>query len=391
MAAGFGSLTSSRALPDQPLARERSELLDLAYRAASALPVEPHGKTRSRLQETVCLAALRLHQPELARTYARGIANWRRGACAADLAFYYAQHGTRDDILLHLEQAQQIADATEREGDVQAWRRDRIRAKIARTHLLLGHDEQAARAAAGVVDSESGQVEVIRALTVARDKVDAYFGEIDAMLAGPALDQVRAGLEACAQLVQRFYADADLRDRAQERVRTAYPKLPPALRAELLLHVVGSALDHEDRSKAAQLLAEASALIARAAWLPDDHIRWLARLAAVRHRLGDIGQARRERQVALEMFEASRARILDIDRADVLRAVAEATAATGDHADARALYRRALAAGVENPNSRPRAEDLTATCLSLALHDVTPDAELMARLRAVLGGLRDPW
>jgi hypothetical protein len=71
--------------------------------------------------------------------------------------------------------------------------------------------------------------------------------------------------------------------------------------------------------------------------------------------------------------------------------VAEAYAAMGDRAAALAVYREAIAAGVGNPNSRPRAEDLAATCTSMARADIEPDDALWARIRTIRDGLGDPW
>ena len=56
-----------------------------------------------------------------------------------------------------------------------------------------------------------------------------------------------------------------------------------------------------------------------------------------------------------------------------------------------AVYRTAIEAGSENVNARPRAEDLSATCRSMARYDVEPDAELWARIEGIENGLTDPW
>lgn len=63
----------------------------------------------------------------------------------------------------------------------------------------------------------------------------------------------------------------------------------------------------------------------------------------------------------------------------------------GDTAAALAVYKRAVEEGVHNPNSRPRAEDLSATCCSMALHGVEPDGSLWARMEDIRGRLGDPW
>ena len=72
-----------------PLAEWQQTLLDVAYRAVSGMPLNPHIKNRSRGQETVVVASLLLEQPDLARRYIGDIANWRRGAGYAALARFF--------------------------------------------------------------------------------------------------------------------------------------------------------------------------------------------------------------------------------------------------------------------------------------------------------------
>src|SRR5262249_23430406 len=66
-----GSAAEDRSGPtgsaqDTTLSAYRNELLDLALRAASALPVDPHIKTRCRLQGAVAAACIELDQPHKA-------------------------------------------------------------------------------------------------------------------------------------------------------------------------------------------------------------------------------------------------------------------------------------------------------------------------------------
>ena len=86
-----------------------------------------------------------------------------------------------------------------------------------------------------------------------------------------------------------------------------------------------------------------------------------------------------------------REQIVDIYRAGVLRDLAEAESVMGDAASALALYAQAVEEGVHNINSRPRAEDLSATCRSMAVHGVAPDPELRERMAAIFEGLGSPW
>jgi hypothetical protein len=75
----------------------------------------------------------------------------------------------------------------------------------------------------------------------------------------------------------------------------------------------------------------------------------------------------------------------------VLRSIAAAYASLGDGRKALATWRRAVEAGVQNPNSRPRAEDLVATCREIALEGLEPDVALRERLAEVRRALGDPW
>jgi tetratricopeptide (TPR) repeat protein len=136
---------------------------------------------------------------------------------------------------------------------------------------------------------------------------------------------------------------------------------------------------------------DAQRLFSAYQWAPEDRISLASRLAAQLYLAGDTLKARSEVDAALAIFASERHRMFDIDRADALIPVAEAYVAMGDKAAALTVYRQAVADGAENPNSRPRAEDLCATCCSMARHAVEPDAELWTKMREIREGLGDPW
>jgi tetratricopeptide (TPR) repeat protein len=117
----------------------------------------------------------------------------------------------------------------------------------------------------------------------------------------------------------------------------------------------------------------------------------MAKLAALRFRAGQIEKAQEQADKALELFESKRDRIVNIYRAESLQPLAEAYSMMSNTPRALAVYELAVTEGVANPNSRPRAEDLSATCCSMALHAVEPGAELWERIRTIHEGLGDPW
>jgi hypothetical protein len=90
-------------------------------------------------------------------------------------------------------------------------------------------------------------------------------------------------------------------------------------------------------------------------------------------------------------YERSPQAIVDIERADYLRPLAEALHAMGDDVEARRVWMLALEAGAVNVNARPRAEDLCQTSLSMIRSGVEPTPEMRSRMAAIEAGLKAPW
>lgn len=385
---------------DAGLAPCQAELLDLAYDAASAFPLDPHVKNRSRAQEAVVAACLELDQPQRALRYAAGIANWRRGKCLADIAYHLARRDPKADVQAYLDEAERIAGDAPRDdgtatGDsiegTQEWRRDRVRAAIARTYILLGKDERAARVALGVVDSEVGAIHGEKARHGAPESFEEQIRELDALVATGSFDPQRAALNAYVELFQRNYDDVARRQLVEEKIPLAWAKLPLDVRVQAELQLAAHAIARADSPKATAILDEAQRMLDAVKWDAEFHVPLVARLATARYRAGDRERARTQADSALAAYARDRLNIVNMYRAGVLRPLAEAYAAMGDAAQARQVYADALEEGVLNPNSRPRAEDLATTATSMAVHGVEPDLALRTRMQAIRSKLGAPW
>ena len=360
-------------------------MLDHAFETAAAIPVKPHIKDRSRAQEKVVEASLELDQPLRAHSLIEGIDNWRRGSGYCDLAFYCARHGYTGETQQYLDLAVQISESAE------DWRRDQIRIKITNTYTWLGQTIQTDQFETGVVDSESAKVAGVKAMIAGEDHFDEQMNALDALIAPGNFDIVEDALKACANLFNRFYNDAGRRLLAEEKMKTSLGKLPIFKRVELLTELAGFALDHADQAKALELVNEAQIFMDSAQWRPEHRIPMISELVKLRFRAGDRQKARTEADALLALFASQRDKIVNIYRAGALRPLAEAYQSMGDTATALTVYKRVVEEGVENPNSRPRAEDLSATCCSMALHGVEPDAELWTRILQIKEELGDPW
>lgn len=388
---------------DEALEPYRKELLDFAFNAATAMPELPHIKTRSRGQERVVVACFELDQPRLALRYVEEIDNWRRGAGYADVAFYLAEHGRARDAQRYLDLAGEYVERMsllddEAAGEIddgsiegfQAWRRDRIRAKIARTHLLLGETAKAAEFADGLEASESGAVELVAARTMDASAVEAHAAVLETIAGEADFERVRNALGVGVELLGRFHADAEKRALLETKLMACLAKSPTFFRIDFLLAMAGESLEHGDRARALARVQEVEAILGENQFAPEDGIPLLARLAGLRHRASDE-EARRRLDTARAKFQAERARIADLERAELLVPLAETYRSLGDTAVALEVYRQAVTDGAENRNGVPRAEDLCATLCSMARNGVEPDPELWDEIRAIYAGLREPW
>ncbi|MBL8749818.1 MAG: hypothetical protein JNK78_11705 [Planctomycetes bacterium] len=390
----------------EPLAGERAiepfqrDLLSLAFRAASSVPVEPHRKTRSRLQESVVTTLLDLDQPSLAIEYAQHIGDWRRGSVYADFAFWCAQHGARERAQEYLSYADQLAMDVGNDPNPQSWRRDTIRLKIARAYQFLDEPAKAAEFARGTEATSGLAYDPVLASTAASlaDKVeasalDADLERIDEVLIGEASGQAYNALVTCTRLYDRFFADADRRAAIEKRIRIGNSKLPPNLRLAAYIEVGDIAARKGDEAKPVALAAyrQARDFYEATEWTPEAAISFVPRLASLRHRVGESDGARDDLEQALVRYRDLRAGFRSTTRAEILRPFAEAFHTLGLDARSADIWALVIEEGVENPNSRPRSEDIVGTCLAMAKCRYEPTAELSARLREVVDGLGDPW
>lgn len=379
------------ALPDQPLEEYRARLLELAFQAASAMPRGSQLKPRSRIQEEVVMAWLELGQLRRAQVGIEGIDNWRRGACYAELAYQCARLGHHGSVQELLDRAVGIARSSE-DAEMQDWRRDRILAKIAKTHAWVGREAEARAIEADLADAEQVELQVLKAQLVPAGDVRRQLELLDGLVAQGGFDQSLVALRIARELFGLFYADRELREVIEERIHQYWVKLPVQVRIETLERLIESTLAYQDDAKALELLHQARLLIEGHAWLPEDRVVLTARLAVLRFRAGDPQRARREVDTALGFFEQNRVRIESMYRAGALRPIAEAYDQMGDRSAALRTFKLSLEESLENPNSRPRANDFVALCVSMARHAIEPDQALSARLAEVLAKeLREPW
>jgi len=378
------SIIKSATYSNEPLADYQNKLLELAIETATLIPVNPHIKDRSRKQQEVVEACIQLDQPRLALDYLEKIKNWRRGLCLAELAFYCVENGLTNDVEEYLTLAHQIAEGEE------DWRVDRVRASIAKTYTLLGEYEEAGKIQTGLEPSETGKA-LEAVVKLDQQEFDEKIKKVDDLLQSQNFDIVKNGISACVELYEAVYEHKDYRGGIERRIDAAFEPMPVFIRVTTLMDMSEIAIKKSDKDNAQEILAVTQEMMDSFDWPLRHGVAYKARLAELLFKAGEQQKGKLYLDDVYAVYKEQGQRIVDIWRAGALRPVAEAYHVMDETELALEVYKRAVEESVKNPNSRPHAEDLTTTCISMALHEIEPDPGLWLRLKQIHEGLGEPW
>ncbi len=378
------------AVVDAPLVEDRRALLELAFETASAIPDNPHHKTKSRIQEDLVRAALRIDQDRTALRFALEIDEWRRGMALAAVALHRIEHGRGEAVDLLLGLAEEAALRSE-EARQQDWRRHRVLAKVARANLLLENHLEAQRLEQFVSEPELRPVASARVRFLDHEAFEQQISDLDELAKVASFDQLLNLLAIGVELYGQVFADSEQREVVFERLQHYWSKLPIQIRVDTLERLSDMAVSKGDRREALRMLNATRVWMQPELWLAEDRLVVLARLAEKRHAAGDVEVALVELDAAVAFYDERRDSIVDIYRANAVRALAETHAHLGRMETALGLYHLAVRESQVNPNSRPRAMDLAAILASMAVSGCLPDEALKTSLHEAHSALAHPW
>jgi tetratricopeptide (TPR) repeat protein len=223
------------------------------------------------------------------------------------------------------------------------------------------------------------------------DQMDGQADMFDQAIATGNFDLARGGIDGYLVWLDRVIDDAPRRARALTALSGAFPGLPLDLQVRYRVQLAEVLYSRGYKELAKTEVDCASALFKATVFLPEDTAPLGAVIAKARFRMGDADSARSELRALRAAYNAQSDLIVNLRRAASLRALAEGFLLLGDSDDAVESYKAALDAGAINPNARPRAEDLSATCVSMAMSGFQPSPEFMLRIDNLRAGLVDPW
>lgn len=370
-------------LKDEPVDDFRLELIDLAWQAATSYPLNPHIKNRAKAEEQVVNGALGIKQSHLAWGYAKKVVNWRRGACYAEIAHYLIEQGDSEHVEYFLRQA-----ILHSKDPQQGWRQARVKARVAAARVLMGNAE----GAEGLIDDEdyAGQGESIgaQAALASVEAFDQLVAALDDMVATQGYNETLAAMFGYADMYRHYYENEDRRKLLLDRTKTAWKDMPGIRRFEVMLKFIDAAIANDDLKTALVLIDETDTIRQSFSWPVDYDLKFRSDIARYRVAIGQDKAARFLLNESIEVLEQKLESLENFYRAGALRPIAEGFAVLGDKERAREIYARVVELGAVNPNIRPRVSDITATCVSMALHNIEPDAELLSKIQQIVEGIK---
>lgn len=377
---------SQDASGDKEISDYQYKLLETAFKTASKIPSKPHIKDKSKTQQMVVMTCLSINQPNLALKYINEISNWRKGVCYAELAYYFAEKGQTDKVQKFLDMAEVTASE-----NIDDKRSSRIKVKIAQTYTFLKQNKQSQNFQRDLEEFDTGKVAQTKAIIADANSFEQQISFLDELIAIGSFDVTKNALNAYIQLYNRFYSEPDKRDFIKEKIISSWRPIPIPIRVELLVKLAQFAVSNDDPNNATAILELAQQIIDEHKWLPQTKIPMIADVAKVRFAAGDKDKAIGQVDELWNLYNANSEKITNIYRAGILRPLAQAYKSMDKVEKSLMIYKRAVEEGIANPNSRPRAEDLAATCCSMALNEVEPDAQLWSRINQIYEELGQPW
>ena len=369
-----------------PLANlSRDDLLDLAFQISTSIPTEPFPSDRAKMQALVAQACIKNGSLIQATQYASKIEGWRQGELFALIGQQYA---TANETQLARDFAARAMEVATNETD---WRRERIVIDAAKIYLQLGDSAKASTLLEGATQAELGKLEAARTAIVLESQLDNQADMFDKAIATKNFDLARGGIDGYLVWLDRVSQDEIRITRALKAIDDALLELPLDLQVKYGIDLADHLHKNLKRDLAILKLDKATEIFSATTFLPEDVAPLGAMIARARIRLGDESSARLLLQRLYSEYSTRREGIVNLRRATSLRALAEGFCELGDRDDAIACYTLALEEGTINPNARPRAEDLGATCISMAEYGISLTPDLKYRIDTIRSSLTYPW
>jgi tetratricopeptide (TPR) repeat protein len=376
--------TSAWAAPAVADVSDGRQVLDWAFRFASA--IDPDPKDKAQAQESVVRDLADAGDLDTARQWAQEVDGWRQGVLFADLAVEYAKAGRRDEARQLVARAEQV-----RQG-IKGWQNPRISAHVAQALATLGEMEQSRTITAGLVAYDGQQylgrsVATLATGLAANGEFEQAREELAKLADSRDIYETWWRTAAFIALSGEDDLTEDQRLEALIEARRSADGIDGWKRAEALAAIAERFVQLGEVKLARKALREADSLIVP---LPDTLSVKALLLTTLARPWAMAGDAERAREL-LGQAEPLVTNAMNIDQPAIWATVATGYVALEDQREAARLYDKAFETAESLVNARPRALAVVTICRSMGRHGIAIEPTTGERLQALFEGLRDPW
>lgn len=400
-----GTVAAENFQEDKAIESYRLQLLEIGFSGVSKMPLNPHIKNRSRAQQKVVEACLKLGQPKTAELYIVQIENWQRWMGFANLAYYYTSAGNVDAANVAMQQSEAMLNMVDEvsSGEVLAttpsplidslegWRYKQVKAKIYEIHYLLGSPIVPTSTLERDFDEDLSASLQVKQIDGDSSTYASAMVQMASLAENTNFEVVHHALQGMVQLADKYYAELDLTTWMDEEILPRFKNTPVFMRVDILVRLTRIALKHTDPTQAKMICDLMDGYIDDAALPVGFHIIEKMKVIALRFESGDQALAKKQLDIWFGSYTENKGLIVDIDRAEIVCRMAENYHLTGQSDNALELYEQAVFEGQVNPNSRPCADALNAICCSMAINGVEPSERLFEALTEMNNQLASPW
>ena len=276
------------------------------------MPLQPHVKTRSRLQAEIVEAAIAAGEYEFREERHPADRELAQGLAQAAIAAGLAERGDVKRARAALADAEAI-EVTLNDEFVQGWRRDRVRARIAAAYAHLGEIEKAALIQARLTSSEAA-TRALAARMTGLERVDENTAAFVAICETGDLEQIRSALLGLAEFYGRVDDDEERLARLEQTIRDNWTRIPVEPRIEILEKLAAEDLEAGRVDHARALIGEIEVMVRGNRWNAEQAIALMAKVGRHRHAAGQPAKALAILREAASMYDEKRASIVSIWR-----------------------------------------------------------------------------
>ena len=361
------------------------------FKFASAIPAKPHIADRSKSQYSVLSCCLEKNLPDKVVELTESLDGWRRCLLYADLAYYFAERDSIENLRMYLERGEACRNSLD--GWNAGWQKDRILLREAEAQVLSKQWAAAEKTEAGLPSEFVARSSALRFSRL--DGAGAYenrLGQLQPLEKSEYMEVRRDVARAYIEILKQLGDEATDAQYVQlkNRIYSLAQKLPRLIQHEILCSLSRTVFDTGNREMGKEVLEDIEEGLKKWKLNPRYDVAALVDLSQIRHEAG--GETERSESLLLKAEDLLKASDLTpMAKIPALISVASGYGSLGNEGAAWDYFRNALQTAGAMVNARPRAMAVTGICIGIAKWGAPLTDDIEEKLTRLYEALGDPW